>query len=162
MNHTVYTTVDELQDWGIVARIAGASGNVITIAQVVEWQAHVYDLSQRDPIRRLSPVWRIVDVDPSVNNTNQAQAGTPLVLSDTLRTTGHWKKGGDGFNWLHFISRATTNVKANDGMLAHVPPFIPVGGRTYKVEYRIQTTNEGVIALDMIAQVAPSLSSGMH
>lgn len=134
---------DEGEDWGTAARINHPSGAALVIADVAKWQVQVFDLGDHDSVSYLKPVYRLTGVNPAVNNTNAALPGAPLVISNTLLLDGYWTKGGAGRNFLHFISKADTNVVANDGWAKQVPPFSPRGGRQYLAEYGFQLVTSG-------------------
>lgn len=156
-----FSTFDEMEDWGTVARLVAPNGTPFTIVDVSKWQVSVFDYTDpSNPIAALRPLYTLKNVVPTSNNLNQAKPSTPQVISSTLRTDGYWTKGGAGYNFLHFICKADTNVLTNDGTLKHVPPFRPRGGRAYVAEYMFQTTS-GIFTLQNLIQVRPVLTVGM-
>lgn len=150
----VETTGDELEDWGTIARIEAPDGTAVLKAHVTKWQLVVFDLQQQMPVYSLKAVLT------ASNNTNAAKPSAPEVVGTALRTDGYWKKGGAGYTFLHFLCRTTTNVRANDGMLVHAPPFRPVGGRVYLAEYLLEGV-WGIIQLTHRRTIRPAQTVGV-
>lgn len=143
----IHSEIDEGDSLGTVAYIELPDGNAMQIADCSSWDVRVADLTDSNPhpdkqrtgqavvIERRPYVYELLGVDPSVTNTNTGLPSTPLIISDTPRKDGYWKKAGSslGYNVLHFITPA---------MQAAYSPVAwdMIGGHLYLARYVFQTT----------------------
>jgi hypothetical protein len=157
-SHQIASQFSEFEDWGTIARVQHPSGADVVLADVSKWQVVVFDLTDPDPLKHLSPVYSLLNVVPGTNNANAAKPGAPTVWQAAVKLDGYWQKGGSGYTFLHFLCNASTNVRANDGFGKSVPPFRPKGGRSYLAEYLFVTTS-GILFLRHYVGIESVLSS---
>ena len=115
-------------------------GDALQIADVTSWDVKVFEVGTfpGDERRSKRPIYSELAVNPGSANTNAGLPGTPLIISDTVRTDGFWDGPPPGYNFLHFIRPSDLSGFA--------PPASLTGGRMYLVEYAFTTVWDLVVA----------------
>lgn len=144
------STVFEGEAFATAALITDLAGNALQTVDVSSWTLRIYDLDARDP-QQLGRVLYEETLDPSVTNTNPNVSGTPVILSDTIRSDTYWSGEPPGYNFLRLLVETDFTLQA--------PDFVPVGGHTYRQEFRFDTV-DGLIFLDHRVQVLPTTATG--
>jgi len=126
-NQLVYSrvTIPEGVDLTTSARVVDADGNVLFASDVSTARVYVYSLDAGN------------SVDPYYTAT--LVVGDVMETGPTLATTG-WKPEDIGYSFRHTLSATVLNFE---------------GVRRYRVEYRLDTTSNGMIPVVDIVTIAP-------